>query len=537
MQVLGSNSHAAATGEQTASTVMLPYPIDLKEDDDLQCIPHDFERTIKNYYGNRKSSIEQLKATFTYPTPHVLAQFAYMAYDDKEEPIPPEGWELLATASNPGSLNCYFGKAYWHPEHQQVVISHRGTDINVGADINADDYVAGFEKAASAFTGVYTFFRSFPYNKLVISRKSAETIFNKIVSYCFTDSKGVVCNNYVPQMRSASTFANKVVAVLQEIQQEKNVDFEIFFTGHSLGGWLAQITAFTTQYLEVERGIFRKKRKTEEHEPLTSSTVQDGHDVRQNYHPHTVAFDSPGCKDMLSIMADKHDVRYYGKSTFVQHLDITSYLSAPNRINTCNSHLGTVYRIFTDLSDMDLWDKHTLLYNLATHRMNKIVRAFDHETGQVSEDKDGRLKIQEVADWPVTAGLWGVEELKEFFESAKHHNNYHPDVKNIVPKNVPEGYCHLRYQTKAYEEREQSLRVFTKDAREFLDRFRWFRDTQNRSCSITINTEAEEEVEQTLGDFNLLKNERIWCPDASKLHDLIPYLTRLVRLFPRIKVK
>jgi hypothetical protein len=36
--------------------------------------------------------------------------------------------------------NGYFGAAYWHPEHQQDVIAHRGTKLtNVGAifsDIN-----------------------------------------------------------------------------------------------------------------------------------------------------------------------------------------------------------------------------------------------------------------------------------------------------------------------------------------------------------------------------------------------------------------
>jgi len=47
-----------------------------------------------------------------------------------------------------------------------------------------------------------------------------------------------------------------VVAVLQEIEQEKKVSFEVFFTGHSLGGWLAQITTFTTEYLELKGGTF-----------------------------------------------------------------------------------------------------------------------------------------------------------------------------------------------------------------------------------------------------------------------------------------
>jgi hypothetical protein len=55
---------------------------------------------------------------------------------------------------------------------------------------------------------------------------------------------------------------------------------------------------------------------------------------------------------MLSQMRDAFVLRLDDRSIDLDHLDITSYLSAPNRINTCNSHIGTVYRIFTDFSDM-----------------------------------------------------------------------------------------------------------------------------------------------------------------------------------------
>ena len=70
-----------------------------------------------------------------------------------------------------------------------------------------------------------------------------------------------------------------MVAVLQEIEQEK-VSFEIFFTGHSIGGWLVQITTFTIEYLEVKGGMFLMKLKTKKDETLTSSTVQDSLDIR-----------------------------------------------------------------------------------------------------------------------------------------------------------------------------------------------------------------------------------------------------------------
>jgi len=40
----------------------------------------------------------------------------------------------VTTASNICKNNVYIGAAYWHPEHQQIVIAHRGTrPTNLGA--------------------------------------------------------------------------------------------------------------------------------------------------------------------------------------------------------------------------------------------------------------------------------------------------------------------------------------------------------------------------------------------------------------------
>jgi len=493
VSVFHSNPNVAACRKQIASTVLPPFSGKLTVDKDLNFSNENFKQSIKKVHENKQlSTIDQLKATPPYPTPQVLAQFANMVYKDcsPEKPEPPHGWKFLTAASHFGKKNGYFGAAYWHPERQQVVIAHRGTDVkNIGALV--------------------------------------------------TDLKGVLFNNYVEQMNSASTFAKKVVSVLQEIEQENKVSFEQFFTGHSLGGWLAQVTAFTTEYLEVKEDKFLKRLAREEHEPSASNTVQDSHGDRQSCHPHTVVFDSPGCKDMLSQMADKLDVRLHGHSVDLQHLDITSYLSAPNRINTCNSHLGTVYRIFTDLSDMGWKEKRTLLYNLATHSMDKIVQAFDPETGQVRKDDKGRLKIREVVDWPVSAGLTGGGELKDFFKWAKHLNNYHAEIMDIVPNKVPKGYHPLRYQTKPYDECTESLRIFKQDQREFLERYHWLCQVEEffqpeDLFSVMNDDEATKEAELKLRNFELA-NESVRCPDTCTLYALIPYVKRLVRLFPQIK--
>ena len=168
--------------------------------------------------------------------------------------------------------------------------------------------------------------------------------------------------------------------------------------------------------------------------------------------------------------------------------------------------------------------------------MEKIVQAFDPETGQVHKDYKGSLKIQEVADWPVSSGVKGGAEWKHLFKSAEHHNNYHPEVMGISKR-----YQTLRYQTKVFDECTKSLSVFTKDELEFLEGYCCLRDMKDffepgDLFCVMNNAEAEAEAGKNLQIFEL-DNESFRCPDAGTLHALIPYVKRLVRLFPQIKVK
>jgi surfactin synthase thioesterase subunit len=57
-------------------------------------------------------------------------------------------------------------------------------------------------------------------------------------------------------MSSASTFAHNVVELLQGVSQLKRVRFQLFFAGHCVGGWLAQVTTLTTQHLKREENLF-----------------------------------------------------------------------------------------------------------------------------------------------------------------------------------------------------------------------------------------------------------------------------------------
>jgi len=472
---------ASQNNQLTRHSVLSPFSGKLSADEKLKLSHEDFKKTIHNFFKDKNiTPLSQLTATPPFPTPHVLAQFAYKVYEDYKVGETdtkyetrldlPDGWKLLTTAYNYSKTNGYFGAAYWHPEHQHVVVAHRGTDpTKLGA--------------------------------------------------LWTDLKGVLLNDYVRQMESASTFAHKVVEVLQEVNQAKGTNFQLFFTGHSIGGWLSQIITFTTKYLMREGNIFLKS-----------------DNVSQSFHSHTVVFDSPGCKDMLSQMTDEFDVRLDGRSIDIEHLDITSYLSVPNRINTCNKHVGTVYRIFIDLSDMSWQEKHTELRNLATHSMYKIMQAFDSKTGQVCRDEQGQLRVQVVIDWPVSASLSHGKEYKSFFKWAKHFNNYHPEV---IDEFHLKGFQPLRYQTKRYDERLSHLRIFSQQEQQFLQDYCQLRQLPElykpkELFYVVENNQIQEQAEHILQSFEI-ENDTIHCRNASALWALIPYVKRLLQLFPRIK--
>ena len=138
----------ASLGHQPdGSSVLRPFSEELSVDEELKLSREDFKQSIDDFFKDKNiTPLSQLTATSPFPTPHVLAQFASKTYTDYETRETdaqyetrlalPDGWELLTTASNSSKTNGYFGAAYWHPEHQQVVIAHRGTRItNLGTNL------------------------------------------------------------------------------------------------------------------------------------------------------------------------------------------------------------------------------------------------------------------------------------------------------------------------------------------------------------------------------------------------------------------
>jgi ankyrin repeat protein len=171
--------------------------------------------------------------------------------------------------------------------------------------------------------------------------------------------------------------------------------------------------------------------------------------------------------------------------------------------------------------------------------MQKIVEAFDPKTGPVYRDEQDQLKVQVVVDWPNSAGINGDKEFKSFFDWANHWNNYHPDVTDESFLHLP--YYPIRYQTKIYDERMNSLSTFSQEEQDFLQCYRWLRQWQeffrpNELFSIMENNQAIEKAKEMLQSFEI-ESGRIRCVDSTALQALVSYVKRLVQLFPKIKEK
>jgi len=165
--------------------------------------------------------------------------------------------------------------------------------------------------------------------------------------------------------------------------------------------------------------------------------VQGRHHVTHSYHPHAVVFDSPGCEVMLLQMKRTFDVSHHGTSIHLQQLDITSFLSSPNLINTCNTFRDSLSHLY-----WFVWygpeGKTYSIVKLSNIQYGQNTGSVWSRKGKEIEDKC-ESKLLQVFDWLVSVGITGGAELNDFFKWAEHLNNYHIEVMDISYNKVPNG--------------------------------------------------------------------------------------------------
>jgi len=82
--------------------------------------------------------------------------------------------------------------------------------------------------------------------------------------------------------------------------------------------------------------------------------------------------------------------------------------------------------------------------------MDKIVENSDPETAQIHIVDQGKLKIQMLIDWSISAGLLANKEYKYICTRAQHFNNYHIEiaVENPLLKGYEQFVIKLRRMTR-----------------------------------------------------------------------------------------
>ena len=245
------------------------------------------------------------------PSDYIYALMSNHAYKDnlKVDDVLPEypKWKIIETKQGPSA---YFGVLYCNLEDNHYVLVHRGTN-NLAAWIE--------------------------------------------------DFKGIYLGQISPQKQAAYDFVGKAVALA------KTQSARLSFTGHSLGGFLAELSVFYC------------------HRSFNFLTV------------NAVTFESPGSEEILTTMQSQ----ITGEKLDLTQLDIIGYLSFPNLINTCNHHIGTLYQLNPDLGDYG-WINGFFTYQ--AHSMDGIVDIFG--------ENDRPTTAKFLVDWPTG------NQLKVFYSNA-----------------------------------------------------------------------------------------------------------------------
>lgn len=125
------------------------------------------------------------------------------------------------------------------------------------------------------------------------------------------DFQGIYRNQISTQKQKIFTIIDEAIAFSQEME------FQLSFTGHSLGAFLAELSVYYC------------------HRSFDFNEVS------------AVTFESPDCRETLESL----QLNQASSCINLENLDIVSFLSYPNLINTCNRHFGTLYSLEPNLGE------------------------------------------------------------------------------------------------------------------------------------------------------------------------------------------
>ena len=191
----------------------------------------------------------------------------------------------------------------------------------------------------------------------------------------------------------------------ETIQRLKEEGYRFSATGHSLGGFLAQLSVYWSQRSEF----------------------------KETYYPEmsAVVFDSPGAVDFLeTLQSNAHREKERVK---IEHLNIQNFCAMPTIISTYGTPTGTTWHLSADLS-------HVTLDSINAHRLEHILAGFNSETGQPHV-------FRLMRDWP-QADYSAYDSLSKLLSHGLEVGVKLPfDILNSVYKSLARPFGYHRKKT------------------------------------------------------------------------------------------
>jgi len=264
-----------------------------------------------------QQTVELPKATITFydrPTDYEYAALCEAVYETdggEKKKLLPKGWKVVKILDNSTG-------GYWELALKKVVAP---IFINTTLPLNKTGYLGAL-------------YHSSEKNLLVLANSGTK------------DSQDWIKVNIpqiiLQQIHSPSQMADvyRFTNYIRELcTQYPNCRLSI--TGHSLGGWLAAISVL---FFELAQ------RQNTEHHPMPINAV---------------TFDNPGTKEILTKLQER--IIDASHKVDLDYLDLVSYLSWPNPVNTLGTPLGTTYQLCPSKS---------------THSMAALKALFNSEHGR-----------------------------------------------------------------------------------------------------------------------------------------------------------
>ena len=337
------------------------------------------------------------------------------------------GWEV-AEVFDLNRENGLYATLYINPRAGHCVLAFRGTEI-IPRDLAPPPPTAAPQEAEEIDNASYLARIKHWFN-WGIHTVTAATEQTQIGTRDLLTDISLITGRITAQQVDAYQLAFQVAAYADRH------GYRLSFTGHSLGGWLAQLMAIH---------LFWDCR-LDSHSILRATCAE----------LEVVTFDNPGVDAMVAaIQPTVEKARQAWQETLQEFAKVaTVYLTVPNPVNTAGRQFGKVYRLITEVPDLNPFVVESFFQWAATpetlkrwsdrlgvnfegnarwainktittlglqtglsHSMRYLLKAFDPATGEPQHAK-------QVHDWPVVDWAASDNPARGWIKTARNQTRH-----------------------------------------------------------------------------------------------------------------